>query len=66
METLSQQMASACNAMISYRSNPHLDQFQVGRQAAYLLFETLRGNVFYYGDCDATGRHQHSKAGNHG
>ena len=43
---LSQQMASACNAMISYRSNPHLDQFQVGRQAAYLLFETLRGNVF--------------------
>ncbi|MBA63299.1 MAG: hypothetical protein CMJ76_13155 [Planctomycetaceae bacterium] len=42
---LSQKMANACDGMISYRSNPHLDQLQVGRQAAELLFETLRGKV---------------------
>ncbi len=42
---LSHKMAAACDAMISYRSNPHLDQFQVGKQAAELLFDTLRGIV---------------------
>ncbi|MEC9095219.1 MAG: M81 family metallopeptidase [Planctomycetota bacterium] len=42
---LSHKMAAACDGMIAYRSNPHLDQFQVGRQAAELLFDTLRGKV---------------------
>ena len=42
---LSPKMAAACNAMIAYRSNPHLDQFQVGKQAAELLFATLRGEA---------------------
>ncbi len=42
---LSHRMATACDAMIAYRSNPHLDQFQVGKQTAELMFETLRGNV---------------------
>lgn len=42
---LSHKMAAACDGMISYRSNPHLDQFEVGRQAAELLFDTLRGKI---------------------
>jgi len=42
---LSPQMATAADALISYRSNPHLDQRQVGRQAADLMARTLRGEV---------------------
>jgi len=42
---LSDAMASACNAMVAYRSNPHLDQFQVGREAADILVRTVRGEI---------------------
>jgi len=42
---LSKKMAVACNAVVSYRSNPHLDQFQVGVEAANLLIDTLRGDI---------------------
>jgi microcystin degradation protein MlrC len=38
-------MVTACNALIAYRSNPHLDQRQVGEQAARLLVRTLRGEI---------------------
>ena len=42
---LSDLMAKSCNALIAYRSNPHLDQFEIGRQAASLLIETLKSEV---------------------
>jgi microcystin degradation protein MlrC len=38
-------MISACNATISYRTNPHLDQYEIGMTAARLLARTLRGEV---------------------
>jgi microcystin degradation protein MlrC len=33
------------NAIICYRSNPHLDQYERGREAALLMGRTLRGEV---------------------
>ncbi|MBM3993362.1 MAG: M81 family metallopeptidase [Planctomycetes bacterium] len=38
-------MTSACDALIAYRSNPHLDQRQRGIDAARLMARTLRGEV---------------------
>lgn len=42
---LSQTMIDACDALIAYRSNPHLDQRQTGLNAADLLLRTLREQV---------------------
>ncbi|MCA9099146.1 MAG: M81 family metallopeptidase, partial [Planctomycetaceae bacterium] len=42
---LSEQMAASCNALIAYRTNPHLDQRDRGRDAARLLVRTLKGEV---------------------
>lgn len=42
---LSHRMIDACNATIVYRSNPHMDQYQIGLQAADLLMRTLQGKV---------------------
>ena len=42
---LSTAMVDACDAIIAYRSNPHLDQLQRGREAALLMAATLRGEV---------------------
>ena len=42
---LSIPMVDACNAIIAYRSNPHLDQQQRGHEAARLMAATLRGQV---------------------
>ncbi len=42
---LSQKMVDATNAIIAYRSNPHLDQRARGREAATLMAHTLRGEV---------------------
>jgi len=42
---LSPKMVDACDALISYRSNPHLDQRRRGIEAASLLSRTLRGQV---------------------
>lgn len=42
---LSQQMVDAVDALIAYRSNPHLDQRDRGLEAASLLIQTLRGEV---------------------
>jgi microcystin degradation protein MlrC len=40
---LSQAMVGACDAIIGYRTNPHLDQRDRGREAAMLIARTLRG-----------------------
>lgn len=42
---LSPRMVEACDAILAYRTNPHLDQKQRGRQAAELLVQTIRGEV---------------------
>ena len=42
---LSSCMIEACDATIAYRSNPHLDQRQIGSQAAQLMVATLNGEV---------------------
>jgi microcystin degradation protein MlrC len=42
---LSQRMVDACDAMISYRTNPHLDQRDRGIEAATLIARILRGEV---------------------
>jgi microcystin degradation protein MlrC len=42
---LSEAMVSACDAIISYRENPHVDQRQRGLEAAQLLVRALRKEV---------------------
>jgi microcystin degradation protein MlrC len=39
---LSDEMAAAVNALIAYKTNPHIDQRQTGREAALLLLGMLR------------------------
>lgn len=42
---LSPQMVEACDALLAYRTNPHLDQKQRGMQAAELLVCTIQGEI---------------------
>lgn len=42
---VSQAMIDACDATISYRTNPHLDQRQRGIEAATLIARTLREEI---------------------
>lgn len=42
---LSQRMVDATDALIAYRSNPHLDQRQRGIEAATLMARTLQGEI---------------------
>ena len=42
---LSPRMAAATTALLAYRTNPHLDQRQTGRDAAALLLRMLRNEV---------------------
>jgi microcystin degradation protein MlrC len=42
---LSASMVDATNALISYRTNPHLDQRERGIEAAQLMARTLRGEI---------------------
>jgi microcystin degradation protein MlrC len=42
---LSPRMVAACNALIAYRSNPHLDQRLRGIDAAAIMALTLRGEL---------------------
>ena len=42
---LSSQMVAACDALIAYRTNPHIDQRQRGLEAASLMAQVLRGEV---------------------
>jgi microcystin degradation protein MlrC len=43
---VSTRMIEACDATIAYRTNPHLDTFERGREAATLMARTLRGEVW--------------------
>lgn len=42
---VSEQMVNACDALIAYRTNPHVDQRERGIEAAKLLVRSLRGEV---------------------
>ncbi|HSG70429.1 MAG TPA: M81 family metallopeptidase, partial [Planctomycetaceae bacterium] len=42
---LSPQMVSACDALLAYRTNPHLDQRERGLEAAELMVRTLRKEI---------------------
>ena len=42
---LTPQMIDNCNAIIAYRTNPHLDQRDRGREAARLLIRTIRAEI---------------------
>ena len=42
---LSRAMVQSCDALIAYRSNPHLDQRERGIEAASLLVRTLEGKI---------------------
>lgn len=42
---ISSRMAAAIDALIGYRTNPHIDQFARGKEAAELMARTLRGEV---------------------
>lgn len=42
---LSEQMVAVTNALVAYRTNPHLDQRQRGVEAASLLRRTLAGEI---------------------
>lgn len=42
---VSPRMVEACDALIAYRTNPHLDTFDRGLEAARLLVRTLRSEV---------------------
>jgi microcystin degradation protein MlrC len=42
---LSPAMVAACDALVAYRSNPHLDQHARGLEAAALLARTLRAEI---------------------
>ena len=43
--TVTQRMADNASALISYRTYPHIDQYERGHQAAALLDRTLRGET---------------------
>jgi microcystin degradation protein MlrC len=43
--TVTQQMADNSNALISYRTYPHVDEYERGHQAAALLERTLQGSI---------------------
>jgi len=42
---VSSQMVAVTNALVAYRTNPHVDQFATGQTAAQLLTRTLRDDV---------------------
>jgi microcystin degradation protein MlrC len=42
---VSPQMIEACDATIAYRTNPHLDTFERGLEAATLIARTLRNEI---------------------
>lgn len=42
---VSEDMARLSTAIVAYRTNPHLDQFERGREAALLMARTLKGEV---------------------
>lgn len=43
---VSRKMVAATDALLAYQTNPHLDQFAKGQEAAALMMRTLRGEIF--------------------
>lgn len=48
---ISQQMVKPCDAVLVYKTNPHVDQLIVGRQAAQMMAATLRGEIAPVVEC---------------
>jgi microcystin degradation protein MlrC len=42
---VSQKMVNATNALIAYKTNPHIDQRTTGQHAARLMADTLKGKI---------------------
>jgi microcystin degradation protein MlrC len=42
---ISQRLVDGCTAAVAYRTNPHVDQRECGRRAAWLLTRTIRGEI---------------------
>jgi microcystin degradation protein MlrC len=42
---LSPEMVRATDALVAYRTNPHVDQWETGERAARLMVRTLRGEI---------------------
>jgi microcystin degradation protein MlrC len=42
---LSRDMVEACDALIAYRTNPHLDQRERGLEAARMMVDTITGRI---------------------
>ncbi len=42
---VSPQMVDQCQALIGYRTNPHLDQFARGHEAGMMMLRTLHGEI---------------------
>lgn len=42
---VSQAMVTATNALVAYKTNPHIDQRETGREAARLLVHCLQGKI---------------------
>lgn len=42
---ISKRMVDACNATLVYRTNPHLDQHEIGLEASRLITRSLRGEI---------------------
>lgn len=42
---LSREMADACDAILAYRTNPHLDQRERGFEGADMIVRTVRGEI---------------------
>jgi microcystin degradation protein MlrC len=42
---LSVLMAESCDALVAYRTNPHLDQRERGEEAANLMVQTVQGQI---------------------
>lgn len=42
---VSQKMVEATDALVAYKTNPHIDQRETGKQAAQLMVDTLDGKI---------------------
>jgi microcystin degradation protein MlrC len=42
---VSQKMIDATNALVAYKTNPHIDQRETGKRSAQLMVDTVRGKI---------------------
>ena len=42
---VSQKMIDATNALVAYKTNPHIDQRETGKRTAQLMVDTVRGKI---------------------